>query len=112
MLDGMMKMNGEHTSRNIINWWLVKLGNCVEMGDQVVNVISNSMKFFEEEKERLEKKTNRMNEKERSLTKADYDEYKVDKKTLPEVKKLLKEWESKYYYSQSLLNKLRATEKV
>ena len=53
-----------------------------------------------------------MNEKERSLTQADYDEYKVDKKTLPEVKRLLKEWESKYYYSQSLLNKLRAAEKV
>ena len=91
-----------------MNWWLERLANCVGMGDQIVEITSKSVTFFKEEKERLEKKMSRP----RSATKADYDEHKDDKKTLAEVNRLLKEWESKYYFSKSLVKKLGAAEKV
>ena len=111
MLDGLMRMNGDHSSRNFINFWLVKLSNCVEMGDQVVNVINNSVKFFEEEKNRLEKKIKKFRSS-KLVTKADRDEYKEDKKSLSVVKSLLVEWKSKHYFSKSLVNKLKSANKV
>ena len=119
-LEALMRMNGEHSSRSVLNWWLERLANCVEMGGQIVKITGKSATYFNNEKKRLTDKWSRMFEIQRPCISEEEDDYymtnkeefNAEKKTLSEVKKLAKEWDSKANFTQRLVNRLRAAEKV